>query len=664
MTNTRYTRKTAPKDWLQPQEWVDPDASQWDEDARKRYNILRQAISDYIAGNSVSTYLSDNNVSWETFLRAFNRCLARDNRGLQLGWEGLVPGLRIKSAIRTKELTQRGRDGKGGLAGALQYFLAAHPDIQRQLDQYLLENARRTLGSESRIRHKSAHAHFIKLCEQKKISPAEWPLSTGTKGRGGVRGYVDAFINARYDDIVSSHFGQKAAAKANTGTGLFTRLTASRIYDVVELDEHSAHFIGSVGIPTDDGVRWLEIGRLTIIAIADRKGATLAAKIICRREANSDDMLDVFDAAFGGAPPHQYSSPTYDALEGAFPASLGEPFRSCAFNQLLVDSALAHIAEPLMGRAREMGGFDVNYGPVGRFERRPFVEGTFNAVERLGFHRVPSTTGTGPGDPRRQQPGKAAVAARIELEDLIDLCVAVLADTNTREGKANFGRSHLNFLRDLVADTDGFGMLFPVVPPRLAGTPALNVSIVPVTVRGDQKKGRRPYVYFQEETYVGVELAKAWTLVGTEVVAHVRRADIRTLELRTSTGAYIDTVTVTGRWRHSAHSLDVRRHINWLVRQGYLRVRYDEDPMHVHLKEMKRRAEHSRRSERGVTKAMASAHAEHQRAQTQDASDIAGRALEDALGALKDQSETPAITPEDDEDYLLDDLTAINGASE
>jgi putative transposase len=665
VTNTRYTRKTAPKDWLQVQEWIDPDTSQWGENARKRYNILRAAISDYIEGKNVSGYLSDNNVSWETLLRAFNRCLARDNRGRPLGWHGLVRGARVRTTVRTKELTQCGRDGKGGLAGAMQYFLACHPDLRRRFDLYLLENAKRMLGSESSLRQKSAHGYFIKLCEQEKISPAEWPLNAGKQGRGAVRRYVKSFIDARYDDIVSTHFGQKAAAKANTGTGLFTRLTASRLYDVVELDEHSAHFIGSVGIPTDDGTRWLDIGRLTIIAIADRKGATLGAKVICRREANSDDMLDVFDAAFGGAPSHKYSSSTYDALDGAFPASLGEPFRSCAFNQLLVDSALAHIAEPLMERARGTGGFDVNFGPVGRFERRPVIEGVFNALERLGFHRMPSTTGTGPSDPRRQQPEKAAVSARIGLEDLIDLTIAVLADANTREGKANFGRSHLNFLRDLVADVDGFGMLFPVIPPRPAGTPALSVSIIPVTVRGDQKKGRRPYVYFDEEMYVGTELANMWSLIGTDVVAHVRRTDIRTLELRTVTGSFIDSVTVSGRWRHSPHSLDVRRHINWMIRQGYLKVRYDEDPINAHLEALKKRAESSRRSERSVTKAMATAHAEQERVGAQNASDIAGRALEETIGAIKDQADAPASASEDgdDEDYLLDDLTAINGGS-
>ena len=279
---------------------------------------------------------------------------------------------------------------------------------------------------------------------------------------------------------------------------------------------------------------------------------------------------------------------------------------------------------------------------------------------------MPSTTGTGPLDPRRQKPEKAAVSARIELEDLIDLTIAVLADANTREGKANFGRSHLNYLRDLVADVDGFGMLFPVIPPRPAATPALNVSVIPVTVRGDQKKGRRPYVYLHEEMYVGTELAKMWSLIGTDLVAHVRRADIRTLELRTVTGSFVDTVTVSGRWRHSPHSLDIRRHINWMIRQGYLKVRYDEDPMHVHLEELKGRAERSRRSERSITKAMATAHAEQKRVGAQDASDIAGRALDETIEAIKGQADAPASASEygDEEEFLLNDLTAINGGSE
>src|SRR3546814_11877051 len=39
---------------------------------------------------------------------------------------------------------------------------------------------------------------------------------------------------------------------------------------------------------------------------------------------------------------------------------------------------------------------------------RPFIERFFGTLEESGFHRLPNTTGTGPGDIRRKDPEIAA----------------------------------------------------------------------------------------------------------------------------------------------------------------------------------------------------------------------------------------------------------------
>lgn len=660
MSATRYTRKNAPRDWLRTEQWPSPDVTAWDEDDRNRFNTLVEGITQYIAGRTIDSWLRDHEVSWEEFLRAFNRCLARDARGAPIGWNGLVPHSRTGPSVRKAELVQSGRKNRGGLAGAMQKLLCDHPDLKRRFDQYLLENAKRTGSSEAQLRQKSAHQFFIRLCEEDGISASRWPLNAAKKGRGAVRLYIDAFIGDRYDDVVGTQFGQRAAAKAKTGTGHFSRLTATRFYDVVELDEHSAHFMGSVGIRTESGMRWMPLGRLTVIAVVDRKGAVLAVTVICRREANADDILDLLNATFGNAPTYRYSSDIYAGQAGGFPVDLGDPFNRCAFNQLLVDSALAHLAAPIIGRARDIGGFDVNLGPVGRFERRPFVEGAFHALERLGFHRLKTTTGTGPHDPKRQSPEKAAMDATIDLDSLIDLIMAQFADANSRTGKPNFARSHLDCLRDLATEGNEFGMIFPVLPPPQLGQPSLNVSVVPVRVRGSQVKGRRPSVYFEEETYVGTTLANRWDLIGKTLLAHVRRANIQTIEIRTGDGELIDTLTVSGRWRHSPHTLETRRHINWLIRTAQINVRYDEDPVHVHQKMVGELAAKPSGKGRGAGKSMVAAHAEQTRAANAEASKASEEALQKALADVREA----ALEPNEYVDkrrWRMDDLGALNG---
>src|SRR3546814_18866673 len=65
---------------------------------------------------------------------------------------------------------------------------------------------------------------------------------------------------------------------------------------------------------------------------------------------------------------------------------------------------------------------------------RPFIERFFGTLEESGFHRLPNTTGTGPGDIRRKDPEIAACKYFIQLEDLENLLDVLIA--NYKIGRA------------------------------------------------------------------------------------------------------------------------------------------------------------------------------------------------------------------------------------
>ena len=655
-----YTRKNAPRDWLHTQEWAPISTDHLPSVAQKRILALSEAIRSYVAGESVGDYLNQNGITRMAFLRAFNRCLAFDVQGRQWGWRGLLPGLRVRPPRRRKPLVKSGRSGRGGFSGAMQQLLDSHRPLQAEFDQYLLNSAKRQPGFESRIRHRSAHLKFVQLCRDAGMSGDQWPFNTDKLGRGAVRSYVERFIQARYDDIVATQYGGRAKAKSNTGTGTSSRLSAMRTLDIVELDEHKCHFVGSIGIPTPEGIRWLSMQRISLIMAVDRAyGTVLAYKAIFRREADSEDVLEVLDAATGKHRVHPYASGMRPVARGGYPSSLGIPFTWCGFNQLLVDNALIHLARPVLGRARDLIGFDINYGPVRRFERRPVVEGVFSALEVAGFHRLPSTTGKGPHDPLRQDAEGAAIKTRLTLNEALDLIEAVVADHNGKQGKRNFGHSPLQRLQSLLDDDDGLGMLFPELPPLPVGVPDLGTAVEPLTIHGDQARGVRPHVYFEEEEYLGRELAQAWGLIGRQVLAHVDRSDIRSLRLVSEVGVLVDIVTVRGRWRHSPHSRDIRRHINKLIRDGYLRVEYDQDPVVAHLSVISERLGRRRKkADHGLQHNLSSL-AEEQRIRAGSAGVTAAQCLDQVL----EQSRTPEPDLADDADWVLDGLTALNGVS-
>lgn len=104
------------------------------------------------------------------------------------------------------------------------------------------------------------------------------------------------------------------------------------------------------------------------------------------------------------------------------------------------------------------------------------------------------------------------------------------------------------------------------------------------------------------------------------------------------------------------------------MRDGYLTLSYDDDPVHVHLASIRERLQADRAGERARTRAMVNAHAEHVRAQTEQAAVSATSERASVLAQEHVETSTEEDMPDDAEaawnddgnDYL-DRLGAING---
>ncbi|AIF48155.1 hypothetical protein [Dyella japonica] len=625
MSDIKYTRENAPRDWLNYREWVEVSTEGWPEKQEKRFNLLYQAVIDYIEGRPFDAELKSQNIYIQTLLRSFRRCITPDGSGELVGWRGLIKNLRFRPPERRKPPMASGRSKKGGLAGALAQFLRQHKEIAADFEKYLLNSARRAEGCEARLREKSAHQKFLELCEKGGVNSWEWPFSTKKLGRESIRGYLHNFINLRYDDIVATQFGSRAAARSKTGTGMHSRLMANRPFDIVEMDEHKCQFIGSIGIPSPEGMRWLPIERITIILVIDRWLRTiLGYKIVFRREANADDVLDALNSAMGNGRPRTFCEGFEEQSSAGLPSELGDPFTWCGWNQLLVDNALIHLAEEVGLRSRDLLGCDINFGPIRRFDRRPTVEGIFGGMERLGFRRIRSTVGTSPLDPMRQDAEGQAIAAKVPIIDIVQLIESIIVDHNRRNSKSNFGSDPMSRLEAAWHDTDKFGLIVPALPPLAPGKKALNVSVAEFTVRGSQRDGRRPYIHFEGADYTTVELASDWKWLNRRVIGHISRDAIREFPLFAEDGTFIGIAKVQGRWRHTEHSRDVRKHINDLIEEGYLAIGFLDDPVHQWLERIREKSR-SEKSAKSISRKDLAHLAEHELSQRANA--VEGREI-------------------------------------
>lgn len=629
----RRTRRTVPPEHMDLATWQMPSLDDLDEGARRRFHSLSEAVATYVDGGVISKYLEARGIHRELFYRAFDKCLTLDERGKPFGWLGLLPYIEVKPRQRTAPI-EVPAGSKGGLSGALQMFLRANKDIRAALHAYLNTNAKRKPEGEAGIRHKSVHMEFLRLCKENDPEQASWPFTAARRAAGAIRAFVCQYIRCNYDRIVATQFGDKAATKSKAGNGHESRLIACMPFDIVELDEHTAGFIGSVKIETPEGTRIVDAGRTTILLIADRlKGWILGFKVIFRDAANSGDVLDVLHAATVGEP--GYAHRKSDEVPTRPLVDLDERFGWCSFNCLLLDNALIHLAEEVVARTRALCGCSVNFGPVHTPARRQLVERIFGELERAGFKRLRTTTGSGPLDPKRQNPEKEARGSTLAENEIVQIVARLVNKHNTNIGKQNLAASAYQRMSSLIAGEERGQYLFPFLPPLHVGEPDLSKLIVRVQVKGKERTGRRPYFSFLEADYTSTEMAKAWDLVDEWIVLHVDRANIRKIPAFHG-GKPIGTCMAGGRWRFSDHSMDLRQYINKLLREGYIKNDFDDDVIAEFAKKVGNDTKSKKPSQK-TTKSSVRQLADHsvrRNEETQSDQDAAAQDAENAVNEL------------------------------
>jgi hypothetical protein len=520
------TRSKLANELCRYSQWRPVDTESLSDDDRHRVTTLQWLIERYLDGDNVSQALRDAGMKHVQLLRALNRCVALGVDGKPIGWTGLLRGVRIKRYIRVRRAIKFNESARGGLAGAMGLLLRRHPEVQRRLDKYLITRRKDGAAPESRVSLKSAHSYFLVLCKEEGVSSVDWPFCTRRRGLGALRVYLADFYNRHYDQIVLHQFGEAAAAKRKTGTGYGSRVVATCPYDIVEADEHTADFLGSIGYATNKGMRWVPIGRITLLLFVDRfSSAVLGYHAVFRRAPRTRDFMA---AAADTARPHKLRElaewgSAYPEGVG-FPSNLDAQLSRCGCSLLLLDNALIHLAEEIRRLQRTLG-CAVNYGLYRRFERRAIAERVFGKLEQAGFHRLPSTVGSGPQDTRRLDPEAKACTFRMSCTKVLDLIEMMIAAHNSTPTSANHGLSPNGQIRQYLDDAD-IGFLPPMLPLPHSMEPELDIAIEVAKIAGSKKRGQRPHVKFEGERYTNPELAGSWHLLGKKVTLHINEDDI------------------------------------------------------------------------------------------------------------------------------------------
>jgi len=246
---------------------------------------------------------------------------------------------------------------------------------------------------------------------------------------------------------------------------------------------------------------------------------------------------------------------------------------------LCMDNAMAHLSARLEDVLIDKLNLAVHLGPSGIPEDRPYVERCFRSLTNAGMQRLPSTTGSGPRDPRRRDAEAQALRNGITDQHAQELVSIVVGQYNATV-HSSLGCSPLDYLRSYYASHVD---LVRTVPS--ARRPAWTLCEIrkQVQVQGGGNSGKRPYIQYLKAHYRSDHLtAQAHLLANKKLRLVINPRNLLTVEAYLpKEGAWFGELKATGRWGLSAHSLQDRRLFNRLERAGQLTCGQREDAVTV-----------------------------------------------------------------------------------
>lgn len=564
--------------------WVEVRVASLPKQHQGRFRRRRRALELYIRDNlSVSEIAKRAGVSRGEVYRLAKRAFTVGEDGTHVGWLACVPGHRIKVYERRAETVS-------GKAGRVSLFFRENPQLLELMTAWTLGKKSPDVG---KVRGRNLGRIWQGFCDALRAANIDEASAPNKKA---IARLVRAIRADDYDKSVGLIYGPEAARIARLDAAEGGPQATSVPYESVQFDAHRLDVIITIRITDADGTtRLVPLMRLWLLLIIDVGSRAVLGYSICPSlQVGADDVLDAFANALGRWEPKDTPSPRIAYRVGAgLPSGVLPGCERRAFVSLRFDNAMAHLSAWTQERIIETIGCEINTGRPASPLSRAVVERFFLTFEEVCLHKWPSTTGSGPSDPRRHEPDRAAERLEVELLDLELAVDLAIANYNTTPHSSLNGRTPLEYIR--YCDEHRIGLPRHIKHPCGQELPLFKREFTK-RIAGNLRKGRRPYVEFLGVRYTNEALMHLTDLIGSSVTLVVNVKDLRFAEVFLANGASIGIVKASAPWLRHAHSLRTRRTIRALMRRGMI-PRDSHDPVMAHLKYLEARAR-SRRADR------------------------------------------------------------------
>jgi len=567
------------------------------------YDKNKLAIEMYLAGRSSESIYQETGLKPGWVRKLFNRCLSLHADGRILGFRALVRYGKDARSTYHRTLptpTENSFIGKkSGYSGAMLQLLERFSDDLIDIIQAHVLKLRAKLKSnhlhESRIGWSDLKADVFTYLKNQGLGENDYPFNTRDKWNSSLASLGRSILFNNPHQFIRARHGKGAADRSRIGSGIPSLIQATGAFEIVELDFHKHDSEAVVDIKTPKGnIIPCNIPRWWIGALVDTwDRAILGTSDSFEAQTTASCVLELIDSALG-PPISSDSLRQFKGCEDGFwlPNQLLPAFAFQGFDVVKMDRAWAHYSTNVISSLVATTGCAVSFSKPHSWWARSIVERTFGELTRRGAQRLPTTTGSGPSDTRRDKPEKEAVRLHFSQTELCDLARSEVRAINAKAKDGNFFESALNFLRRTAA-TSSF-LPRPLPEARHNDRPSQWIRL-PIKVEANPEKGVAPHVRTHHCRFSGAELSKAWALQGQIVVLEINRHDIRIARvLQDQTGVFIGKVIPERKWM--LHRVGWR---NFLMIQKYGRYyagsELSEDPVTDFLDKKSEEIEHRKR---------------------------------------------------------------------
>lgn len=586
-TEIRFRREALSDEQRDYTKWPTVDVDSLAPEDRPVFLSRRGALRDYVADKALSAIRQTYNISAGWLLELRKRVFAVHPDGRIWGERGLVPHARIKPYERRAEIKRGPAGARGGRSGALGKLFERFPDLKEFVDDLFLKRRKPGVVHESRIRIKGIHKRFLDKCRALGIKN-EWPFTAKWLGIVALRKYLVRLSHEQTARAVAVRYGENAARRYEaSGDGADTDVT--RPYQRVQCDAHKIDALFTIRIPHPRlGEIPTLVPRIWLLAIIDVfSRAVMSYYLVLSLECSARDVTRVIQRAVMPWTARKFTVPALRYPDhGGFPAGVFPTLAWAAWDEMWFDNAkvnLAHLTKDLL---IDKMGTKVHAGAINAIERRAIMERLFLNIEENGFHRLVSTTGSHPRDPRRQEPEEKALKYDIRLEHLEDLVEVLFAQYNATPHAALGYRTPLEVIEHYL--TTG-GEVRHIDEAHRSDAAFLYVRDSR-TVRGDVKKSRKPYIEFEGAIYQHEVLARSPDLIGSELTLHVNPDDLRLIKAFLPDGSEFGLLSAKAPWHRVPHSLETRTAITKLRHRKLISYTDMDDPIEIYYQYLEHQA--------------------------------------------------------------------------